>query len=104
MIPLRNPRNAATRFVTSKASSMPAAERDVNYWIQRAGSHCTAKENPFFTVRLTNSQVSFTAGMQNEFEEGRSNRVSGKNIDGRVISSVRIHHPENHEINWTRRP
>jgi hypothetical protein len=70
MIPLRNPRNAATRFVASKASSMPAAERDVNYWIQRAGSHCTAKENPFFTVRLTNSQVSFTAGIRTNLKRG----------------------------------
>jgi hypothetical protein len=61
MIPLRNPGGANTRSAASKASSMPAAEREVNYWIQRAGSHGNAKENLFFTVRLTKSQVSFTA-------------------------------------------
>jgi hypothetical protein len=61
MIPLRNPRGANTRFVSLKASSMPAAESEVNYWIHQAGSHCNAKANPFFKVRLTSSQVSFTA-------------------------------------------
>jgi hypothetical protein len=104
MIPPRNPRDATTHFIAAKASSMPAAERDVNYWIHQAGSHCNAKENPFFTVMLTNSQVSFTAGMPNEFEEGRSNRPSGKNIAGSRNLIGPNPSPGKPKINGTRRP